>query len=94
MNAPVSAPVNESVIRSYRLARVREQLVRHDLAGIIVFDPVNLRYATGSRNMQVWTMHNLCRYAFIATDGPVILFDLGASKHLAEGLGSRLIQIQ
>jgi Xaa-Pro dipeptidase len=51
-----------------------------------VFDPINIRYATGSRNMQVWTMHNLCRYAFITTDGPVILFDLGSSKHLAEGL--------
>ncbi len=86
MNNPANEPVNEQAIRSYRLSRVRDQLARRDLAGIVVFDPVNLRYATGSRNMQVWTMHNLCRYAFIATDGPVILFDLASSKHLAADL--------
>ena len=27
--------------------------------------PVNLRYATGTRNMQVWTMHNIVRYALV-----------------------------
>ena len=45
-----------------------------------------LRYATGSRNMQVWTMHNFVRYAFVAANGPCVLFDLATSKHLAAGL--------
>jgi len=31
---------------------------RTRLCGVILFDPINIRYATGSRNMQVWTMHN------------------------------------
>jgi len=81
-----SADVNAREIRAYRLSRVREQLAVNDLAGIILYDPVNIRYATGSRNMQVWTMHNFYRYAFIATEGPVILFDGGAAKHLAQSL--------
>jgi Xaa-Pro aminopeptidase len=59
----------------YRLGRVRHQLVRHDMAGCLLYDPINIRYATGSRNMSVYTMHAAERYAFIATDGPVILFD-------------------
>ncbi len=82
----IDPPIDEKAIRAYRLGRIREQLAHNDVAGLVVFDPVNLRYATGSRNMQVWTMHNFCRYAFIATEGPVVLFDLGSSKHLAEGL--------
>jgi Xaa-Pro dipeptidase len=76
------SPIDEGAIRRDRLARVRAQLATKDLAGIVLWDPVNIRYATGSRNMQVWTMHNLCRYAFIPTEGPVILFELGSSLHL------------
>jgi len=77
---------DERAIRAYRLARIREQLVAADVAGILVSDPINLRYATGSRNMQVWTMHNVCRYAFVATQGPVVLFELPSSMHLSRRL--------
>jgi Xaa-Pro dipeptidase len=58
------------------------------MAGVVLFDPVNIRYATGSSNMQVWTLHNPSRYALIMTEGPVILFDYHAAKHLVEGLES------
>ena len=37
-------------LRAYRLARVREQLRKRDLAGCLLFDPVNIRYATDSRH--------------------------------------------
>ena len=78
--------IDEPAIRRYRLDRVRQRLEAADLAAIVIADPVNLRYATGSRNMQVWTMHNLCRYAFVAARGPLVLFDLPSSAHLTRGL--------
>lgn len=80
------APIDERAIRAYRLRRLRGRLAEADVAGIVIADPVNLRYATGSRNMQVWTMHNLCRYAFVASSGPVVLFDLPSSMHLSTHL--------
>lgn len=73
-------------LRSYRLGRLREQLRRHDVAGIVLYDPVNIRYATDCSNMQVWTMHNAVRYAFVATEGPVVLFDFHNCEHLSEHL--------
>ncbi len=76
MPAAAATPIDETVIRAYRLHRIRRQLATADVGGVVLFDPTNLRYATGSRNMQVWTMHNVCRYAFVATDGPVILYEL------------------
>jgi Xaa-Pro aminopeptidase len=79
-------PIDEVAIRRDRQARLRRKLSEHDVAAALIFDPINLRYATGSRNMQVWTMHNFVRYAFVAADGPCILFDLATSKHLAAGL--------
>ena len=73
-------------MRAYRLARVREQLVKHDCAGCLLYDPINIRYATGSRNMAVWTLHNAARYCFVATEGPVVLFDYHNTEHLSEHL--------
>ena len=73
-------------MRRYRLARVREQLVRDDCAGIVLFDPVNIRYATDCTNMQVWVMHNPTRYCFVAADGPVVLFDFHGCAHLSADL--------
>ncbi|WP_232324829.1 M24 family metallopeptidase [Halobacillus mangrovi] len=73
-------------IRQYRLGRVREQLKSLGYGGIVIFDPVNLRYATGSRNMQVFMLRNPARYVFIPTEGPVTLFDFPNCEHLSEGI--------
>lgn len=71
------------VIREYRLERVREQLRKHDVAGIVTYDPLNTRYATDSTNMQLWITHNAARYAFIATEGPVIVFEFDGCDFLS-----------
>ncbi|PKR77529.1 peptidase M24 [Halalkalibacillus sediminis] len=73
-------------MRNYRLGRVREQLQSLGYGGIVLFDPVNLRYATGSRNMQVFMLRNPGRYVFIPADGPVVLFDFPNCEHLSEGI--------
>lgn len=78
--------VDELAIRSYRLRRTREQLARSGIDAAILFDPVNIRYATGSRNMQVWTARNFVRYAFVPVSGPVVLFDYGGAFHLSRHL--------
>jgi hypothetical protein len=36
--------IDEKSVRAYRLERVMAQLVRHDLAGIVLFDTINVRY--------------------------------------------------
>ncbi|MEM1040112.1 MAG: Xaa-Pro peptidase family protein [Pseudomonadota bacterium] len=74
-------------MRTYRLERIREQLRKHDLAGIHLYDPLNIRYATDSTNMQLWTTHNPVRCVFIATEGPVILFEFHSCEHLSDHTG-------
>ena len=78
--------VDMTALRAYRLGRVRRELRRHDYAGILLYDPINIRYATDSRNMAVWTLHNAVRYAFIPTEGPIVLFDFHNCEHLSAGL--------
>lgn len=79
-------PTDLDGVRLYRLERIREQLRKRDYAGILIFDQVNTRYATDVTNMQIWCSHYEARCAFIATDGPVVLFDYGDYPHLAEGV--------
>ncbi len=73
-------------LRHYRLGRVRQLLRELDLGGILLFDPLNIRYATDSSNMQAWTSHNFSRAAFIPTEGPVILWDFFGCAHLSSYL--------
>lgn len=76
-----------AAMRRYRLERIRAELRRHDYAGALLYDPVNIRYATDSTNMQLWVAHNPTRYCFVATDGPVILFDYHHCEHLSDHAG-------
>ncbi len=81
-----NAPVDLNIVRQYRLDRVREQLKRRDYAGILLFDPLNTRYTCDATNMQVWCTHYETRCLFVATEGPMVLFDYGDYPHLVEGL--------
>lgn len=73
------------VIRKYRLDRLRAELKRRDFAGCLLYDPLNIRYATDVSNMQLWCTHNPTRYVFVATEGPVVLFDYAQATHLSAG---------
>ncbi len=72
--------------RAYRLGRLRAQMDKADVAGLLLYDPVNIRYAFDSSNMQVWTAHNPMRYALILSGGPAILFEFKGCEHLNRGL--------
>src|SRR5579885_1747035 len=83
-----SAQPDMARLRAYRMGRFQAELRRLDYGGAVLFDPINIRYATGSRNMAVWTLHNAGRYAFVPTEGPVVLFEFHGCAHLSAGLES------
>jgi Xaa-Pro dipeptidase len=67
-----------------RLARLRAQLESAECDAGVFYDPTNIRYATGVSNMQVYALHNPCRYAFVPVVGPVVLFDFKGCEHLSD----------
>jgi Xaa-Pro dipeptidase len=73
-------------MRSYRLGRVQAELRRVGIPAILLTDPLNIRYATDSANMQIWCMHNPVRCAFVGADGPVVIFDFHGCGHLSAHL--------
>jgi len=83
-----AAPLDMPRLRHYRLGRVREQLKARDCAGCLLIDPINIRYATGSRNYSMFQSHTPGRYVFVAAEGRVVLFDAPACHETARGLGT------
>ena len=79
-------PIDMVRMRAYRLGRLQAQIRRLDYAGAVLFDPINVRYATGSRNMTVWMLHNAARYCFVPAEGKAVLFDFHNCEHLSKGL--------
>jgi len=73
-------------LRAYRLTRLQAELVHHDYAAALLLDPINIRYATGSRNMSLWTAHTPARYCFVPACGKAILWDFHNCEHLSDGL--------
>ena len=82
VNAGIKIP-NLKGMREFRISRLVEQINKRGLDGVLVFDPLNIRYITDSTNMQLWNSHNPFRACFISSDGYVILWDYKALNLLS-----------
>jgi Xaa-Pro dipeptidase len=80
------APVSLDLVRRYRLDRLRSEMRLRDFSGLLLLDPINIRYAIDATSMQIWSMHYETRCVFVALDGPVVLFDYADHPHLVQGL--------
>ncbi|ACS59072.1 peptidase M24 (plasmid) [Rhizobium leguminosarum bv. trifolii WSM1325] len=86
---PLISPLPATTLdraRRYRLGRLRTKMREWDCGALLLYDPVNIRYAFDSSNMSIWTMHNASRYALILADGPAILFEFEGAEHVNVGL--------
>lgn len=71
-------------MREFRLKRLTKFIQDRDYAGLLVFDPLNIRYATDSTNMQLWNTHNPFRATLICADGYMVMWDYKNSPFLSE----------
>ena len=83
---PDPGEIDEASVRQYRLARVRAEMAKRDIAALILNDAVNIRYATGTRNMQVFTSRNAPARYLILTERDAILHEFTGCMHLADGI--------
>jgi Xaa-Pro aminopeptidase len=84
--APESVGIDLGRMRRYRLQRIRDEMARHDIGAVVLSDAVNIRYATGSRNMQVFTSRNAPSRYLLLTAERSILYEFTGAAHLADGL--------
>ncbi|PTE23035.1 peptidase M24 [Cereibacter changlensis JA139] len=72
-----------AAMRAHRWRRLTEALVARDIGGLLLFDPMNIRYATDTTNMQLWNSHNPFRAVLLCADGHMVLWDYKQSPFLA-----------
>ncbi|MGE0213193.1 MAG: M24 family metallopeptidase [Parvibaculaceae bacterium] len=75
--------VDAPKLRRERLARLRAWMAEAGYGAVLLFDPYNQRYATGSRNMFGYFLRNSTRYFFVPTEGPIVLFEYPQSYHVS-----------
>lgn len=83
--APESEGIDLAAVRLYRQARVRAEMAKRGIDAVILSDPVNIRYATGTRNMQVFGQRNAPSRYLLLTADRAILHEFTGAMHLGEG---------
>ena len=71
-------------MREFRWKRLTQHIVDRDYGGLLMFDPLNIRYATDSTNMQLWNTHNPFRAVLLCADGYMVIWDYKNSPFLSE----------
>lgn len=66
--------VDVRMLRRERLGRIQAELARANLGGLLLFDPINVRYATGTRNFETFFLHLKGRHALVPREGKPVLF--------------------
>lgn len=69
-------------MRAYRWRRLTQALVERDIGGLLMFDPLNIRYATDTTNMQLWNSHNPFRACLLCADGHMVMWEYKNSPFL------------
>lgn len=86
---PLASPVSDATVeaaRAYRKGRIVEQIRATDCDALLLYDPVNIRYALDVSNMTIWMMHNAFHYAVVCADGTAVDFPYAGSEHLSAAL--------
>ncbi|MCP3686875.1 MAG: aminopeptidase P family protein [Gammaproteobacteria bacterium] len=71
-------------MRQYRLDRIVAGLIERKLDAVLLFDPLSIRYATDTTNMQLWNAHNPFRACMVTADGYMLLWEYGGYAYMSE----------
>lgn len=75
--------IDARALRRQRLERLRAWMRREDYGALVLFDPYNQRYATGSRHMSGYYLRDATRYFFVPQEGPIIVFEYPQCHHVS-----------
>ncbi|MDQ2089076.1 dimethylsulfonioproprionate lyase DddP [Marimonas arenosa] len=72
-----------AAMRNFRWTRLTQAIQDRSYGGLLMFDPLNIRYATDSTNMQLWNTHNPFRAVLLCADGYMVIWDYKNSPFLS-----------
>jgi Xaa-Pro aminopeptidase len=73
-------------LRRERLDRLQASMRRHGMPVCLLYNPANVRYATGVALMDVWAATTFSRHCLVPAEGRPILFEYGGAIARSERL--------
>ena len=86
LEVPYADEIDFSRLRGERLERLQEAMRDHDLAVGVFFKQANIRYATGTEVMGVWSGIASARCCVVPANGAPVLFEYPGSVHVSRRL--------
>ncbi len=83
-------PVDGARLRAGRLARLQAAMADRGVEACLLFNDPNIRYATGTSAMPIWSNTTFVRGALVFAEGRPILFDYPNAVHLFRDAGGGL----
>lgn len=83
---PDRDPRQLAALRRGRLARLQATMRSHGMPVCLLFSPANIRYATGTDVMGVWSATTFARHCVVPASGYPVLFEYPGSIHVSERL--------
>ena len=68
-----------------RHARLCSIMQARGVAAVLTANPINILYATGVRNMTVFSLMGPFRFALVRADGHTVLWEFAGCEHLVQG---------
>ena len=85
---------NLDQMRRDRHARLVAGINERGYGGALLFDPLNIRFATDSSNMQLWNTHNPFRACFVGADGHMVIYDYKAGARILSGFNPLVAEVR
>lgn len=83
LTVPRREDIDHSRLRRERLARLQQAMKRHGIGVALLYNAANIRYATGTELMAVWTGSTLERYAIVPAAGEPVMCEFVTAEHIA-----------
>src|SRR5436190_20755347 len=83
LKVPNLNEISMDKLRSGRLARLQMMMKQYSMPICLFFNPANIRYATGTDVMGIWTAGTFERYCLVPAEGDPILFEYKDSIHVS-----------
>ena len=84
LRVPNLSEINFLALREGRLTRLQQMMKRHEIPVCLFYNPGNIRYATGTEVMGVWTATTLARFSVVPAEGAPVMFEYMNSMHVSE----------
>ena len=86
LRVPNMTELDLAALRRNRLTRLQTMMQQHGIPICLFYNPGNIRYATGTDVMGVWTASTLARFCLVAADRAPVMFEYPNSAHVARKL--------